>query len=114
MAETCIVCLGEFDSVTRSPSADIALNDSDSPVDLGHLTARPKQPLEVKTASGKSSAFDNELIARLPCGHYMHDDCIRPWVERANSCPTCRATFEVVELIEKIGGIVTIQLSTSY
>ena len=48
---------------------------------------------------------DPEMIAHLlPCGHNLHDECLRPWVERANSCPICRQNFNTVELSTKIGG----------
>lgn len=44
-------------------------------------------------------AIDDEIIAHLlPCGHNLHDSCLRPWVERANSCPICRQSFNEVEL----------------
>lgn len=27
----------------------------------------------------------------LRCGHIFHSDCILPWIERTNSCPSCRS-----------------------
>nr|POE79711.1 phd and ring finger domain-containing protein [Quercus suber] len=48
---------------------------------------------------------DQETIAHLlPCKHDLHDSCLKPWVERANSCPICRATFNLVELSHTVGG----------
>lgn len=48
---------------------------------------------------------DDETIAHLlPCRHDLHNSCLKPWVERANSCPICRATFSMVELSRTVGG----------
>jgi Ring finger domain len=56
--------------------------------------------------SADESKNDSELIAHLkPCGHNLHNDCLTPWVERANSCPICRARFYTVELSKTVGGI---------
>ena len=29
----------------------------------------------------------------MPCGHPFHYDCLIEWLERHNSCPTCRYTL---------------------
>jgi len=29
---------------------------------------------------------------KLPCGHIFHFNCLRSWLERQQSCPTCRTT----------------------
>jgi hypothetical protein len=32
----------------------------------------------------------NLNLLKLPCGHWFHDFCIRPWLEQCQTCPTCR------------------------
>jgi len=35
--------------------------------------------------------FDLEAkLIKLPCNHYFHSDCVKPWLLQRNSCPTCR------------------------
>lgn len=53
----------------------------------------------------RSHHADEETIAHLlPCKHDLHNACLKPWVERANSCPICRTAFNMVELSCAIGG----------
>lgn len=106
MSDTCIVCLGLLDSsaaehsdtLKREPIADV-------------LSAVPPQPAEIPTLPNEHTHHDTrdsgvqELIAHLqPCGHDLHNECLKPWVERANSCPICRANFHLVELMYNVGG----------
>ena len=98
MADTCIVCLGDLENATALPHP---------------LTGTVKSEADDRDASlsnpnGCPPLFDEtqtELIAHLlPCGHDLHDECLKPWVERANSCPICRQSFNQVELSAKVGG----------
>ncbi|CAD6931928.1 unnamed protein product [Tilletia controversa] len=42
------------------------------------------------TPPGQPSA--QETPKKLPCGHIFHFHCLRSWLERQQSCPTCRRT----------------------
>ena len=78
MAESdlCIVCLGEL----RASDNDVV-------------------------ASPIVGVADEETIAHLlPCAHNLHHECLKPWVERANSCPICRRNFNEVEIKTSING----------
>jgi hypothetical protein len=107
MADTCIVCLLDLDLVDPQ-SLSTPHDDSEDSSGSGGPSDRTA-PVQARVKhepkhNDKDPLYDGDLIAHLPCGHFLHDDCLKPWVERANSCPTCRASFNVVELVAKIGG----------
>lgn len=42
---------------------------------------------------------DGEEVATLvPCSHTLHNACLAPWIEKSNSCPLCRASFNTVNV----------------
>ncbi|KAF2085277.1 hypothetical protein K490DRAFT_47118 [Saccharata proteae CBS 121410] len=108
MAETCIVCLGDLKSdLTGSPPAEDVVS-SEVKLDVDNGTAAGKLPANTNDHTvapvEASLAVEDECIAHLlPCGHNLHNECLKPWVERANSCPICRKNFNEVELMESIG-----------
>lgn len=97
MADTCIVCLGDL--AGAEPPAP-GPSDVDTKVELPVRSSNPK------SAKLPSPLPDNEeIIAHLlPCGHDLHHECLKPWVERANSCPICRQNFNEVELKNSVYG----------
>ncbi|KAI9930460.1 hypothetical protein MW887_011214 [Aspergillus wentii] len=100
MSDTCIVCLGDLGESASDPLAASA-----EPVPRPDLDGDGKSnDLSIK-ADGVDGDEDAGQIAQLlPCGHILHNNCLKPWVERANSCPICRRSFNVVELTERLGG----------
>ena len=92
MSDTCIVCLG----------------------DLGESASDPAEPVprpnlhDAVTGKAQLDEEDPGQIAQLlPCGHILHNNCLKPWVERANSCPICRRSFNMVELSDRPGGMLS-------
>ncbi|WFC98010.1 RING-type E3 ubiquitin transferase [Malassezia yamatoensis] len=43
---------------------------------------------ELKSTSG--SRVENDTPKRIACGHVFHFGCLHSWLERQQSCPTCR------------------------
>lgn len=90
MADTCIVCLGDLAGADANDPSDVSARKLELPADSAKIT----NPLD-----------NEETIAHLlPCGHDLHHECLKPWVERANSCPICRQSFNEVELKNHIYG----------
>ena len=103
MSETCIVCLGAL------AERDSSLPHSRDPLqgvpghEVGELEAASSP--DTTTGGDHDANQSVELIAHLlPCGHDLHDECLKPWVERANSCPICRQNFNVVQVSNVVGG----------
>lgn len=97
--ETCIVCLGELGESTNDFSHPPPQAVKSEDEDHGGLVP------SISTPPTFTDEHELESIAHLlPCGHNLHNDCLKPWVERANSCPICRQSFNQVELSTKIGG----------
>lgn len=98
MSDTCIVCLGELESANALPHPEVRAVKSEDD-EYGGLVPSPHR------SPTHSDGANPEMIAHLlPCGHNLHDECLKPWVERANSCPICRQNFNKVELSTKVGG----------
>lgn len=99
MPDTCIVCLGDLGGSENELPTNLVTLQVESEDAKGRLLHSSSQPTH------DIGDPVTEMIAHLlPCGHNLHNDCLKPWVERANSCPICRRSFNLVELSLTIGG----------
>ncbi|KAF9201066.1 E3 ubiquitin-protein ligase hrd1 [Haplosporangium sp. Z 27] len=70
----CIICREEM--VGNEPDA------------AGAEAAAP--PRAHHHAAPRPSASNTNVPKKLPCGHIFHFHCLKSWLERQQSCPTCR------------------------
>ena len=102
MAETCIVCLGDLAHPDEGPpTTELQSANNELPDGADAISGNPDT-----STTAPEQPKDDEMVAHLlPCGHNLHNECLKPWVERANSCPICRASFNMVELSARVGGM---------
>ena len=94
MADQCIICLEDLDVLessgatsTAAAAAVAALQNANSTTHPGKLTTQP-------------------FIALIQaCGHVLHDECLKLWSQKANSCPICRHAFNLVQVLDTVGGM---------
>lgn len=94
MADQCIVCLEDLD-VVPDPSVHEDLQDAGA-------VAAPTADLP--TPHPSTTTIQQPIALIKPCNHVLHDECLREWSQKANSCPICRHAFNVVEVLDKVGG----------
>lgn len=101
MSDTCIVCLGDLSTGNGDVGA-LSIANAKSPKSplLQDIPIHTEALDDAHTTSVTPVVDDpTALIAKIiPCGHILHNECLTPWRERANSCPICRAAFHQVEL----------------
>ncbi|KAK4704777.1 E3 ubiquitin-protein ligase synoviolin, partial [Phenoliferia sp. Uapishka_3] len=79
--KTCIICREdmEYRGPQPVPAAPGAVDGEAPP---------PPRPQPAQPAPPRSGP--NDTPKKLPCGHVFHFHCLRSWLERQQSCPTCR------------------------
>ena len=97
MAVQCIVCLTEL----KAQSELRTLLNASSPRPDGSTECSEDEEVTQKRRQRSSRSL---IACILPCRHQMHNGCLEPWVERANSCPICRQNFNAVELSSTVDG----------
>ncbi|GAA5940902.1 uncharacterized protein JCM15063_000914 [Sporobolomyces koalae] len=80
--KTCIICREDMEfqlSATQGPA------EAEGQATNGQGVDQPPPPVPTTPRRGP-----NETPKKLPCGHVFHFHCLKSWLERQQSCPTCR------------------------
>ncbi|KAF9571936.1 E3 ubiquitin-protein ligase hrd1 [Mortierella alpina] len=75
----CIIC--------REEMADHQHQHTQEAAEAG---AGPETDTPARPSTPRSSRSNTNVPKKLPCGHIFHFHCLKSWLERQQSCPTCR------------------------
>ncbi|GAA5996522.1 uncharacterized protein JCM10292_003027 [Rhodotorula paludigena] len=85
--KTCIICREDMEFRTAPGAAAPA----PGPQPAADAAAQPPPPVDdPQQAVEALRTGPNDTPKKLPCGHVFHFHCLRSWLERQQSCPTCR------------------------
>jgi hypothetical protein len=106
MADQCIVCLEPLDVEVTAAPTPLALAAQQLPQDKHErLAIEDADALAKPNQENGAEPVNDDNVAKIEvCGHMLHDECLREWTEKANSCPICRQTFHTVTVYDKVGG----------
>mmetsp|Transcript_16972 Transcript_16972/g.28718 ORF Transcript_16972/g.28718 Transcript_16972/m.28718 type:complete len:176 (-) Transcript_16972:210-737(-) len=62
----------------------------DSNVECCVCLTKIAESLKEQELEGKEAKLGETDIIEMPCEHTFHQECLLPWLEQHNSCPTCR------------------------
>ncbi|RKP34049.1 hypothetical protein BJ085DRAFT_20426, partial [Dimargaris cristalligena] len=77
----------EYHSLDCAICQDHLVDNDDS-----STTADPPSPHNRGAGLGSenSSKTAAPIARQMPCQHIFHEECLFPWLEVSNTCPTCR------------------------
>ncbi|GAA5875930.1 hypothetical protein JCM3774_005820 [Rhodotorula dairenensis] len=99
--KTCIICREDME--WRAAAGEPGQTSAEAPGDRAPsapIAATPGETADTREAQAPAAgataaataprAGPNDTPKKLPCGHVFHFHCLRSWLERQQSCPTCR------------------------
>jgi hypothetical protein len=130
--DQCIICLEALPpaTATSATTPETPTNPDKDKQDLGQEVASTQPssgngiivPIFEKggiltAASGSSTATTVSTSAEVDgdvgsthvaslhgCHHVLHEACIRSWAQKTNTCPICRTPFDMVTVLDGVGG----------
>ncbi|GAA5882481.1 hypothetical protein JCM16303_001758 [Sporobolomyces ruberrimus] len=87
--KTCIICREDMEFQPGAGDASTATTPAAAPTQDGGEAPAPA-PVAPVAPSRTPQRGPNETPKKLPCGHVFHFHCLKSWLERQQSCPTCR------------------------
>ncbi|GAA5820133.1 hypothetical protein JCM11251_005497 [Rhodosporidiobolus azoricus] len=82
--KTCIICREDME---YRPGPGEEPLEAAEPAQEGQ---QEQPPVAVAEQHQQPPRGPNDTPKKLPCGHVFHFHCLRSWLERQQSCPTCR------------------------